>query len=84
LKVIKSMWGKDAERGQIKNVILRNIDVTQSIYNAGYSMSLIGGYDANHTAENILFDNFRLNGEKVTNADQLELYLKQAKNVTFK
>jgi polygalacturonase len=84
LKVIKSMWGKDAERGQIKNVILRNIDVTQSIYNAGYSMSLIGGYDANHTAENILFDNFRLNGEKVTNADQLELYLKQAKNVSFK
>jgi polygalacturonase len=83
-KVIKSMWGKDAERGQIRNVTLRNIDVTQSIYNAGYSMSLIGGYDATHTAQNIVFDNFRLNGEKVTNADQLELYVKQAKNVTFK
>jgi hypothetical protein len=84
LKVIKSMWGKDAERGQIRNVIFRNIDVTQSIYNSGYSISLIGGYDSTHTAENILFDNFSLNGVKVTNADQVELYLKQAKNVTFK
>ena len=84
LKVIKSMWGKDSERGQIRNVILRNIAVTQSIYNSGYSMSLIGGYDSTHTAENILFDNFTLNGVKVTNPDQLELYMKQAKDIKFK
>jgi hypothetical protein len=84
LKVIKSMWGKDPERGQIRNVIFRNIDVTQSIYNSGYSMSLIGGYDSTHTAENIQFENFRLNGVKVINADQLELYVKQASNVSFK
>jgi hypothetical protein len=84
LKVIKSMWGKDAERGQIRNVIFRNIDVTQSIYNTGYSISLIGGYDATHIAENILFENFRLNGVKVNNADQLELYVKQASNITYK
>jgi len=84
LKVIKSMWGKDPQRGQLRNVIFRNIDVTQSIYNSGYSMSLIGGYDATHTAENILFENFRLNGTKVTNADQLELYVKQAGNISFK
>jgi hypothetical protein len=84
LKVIKSMWGKDTERGQVRNVTFRNIDITQSIYNPGYSMSLIGGYDSTHTAENIVFDNFRLNGVKVTNADQLELYVKQAKNIQFK
>jgi hypothetical protein len=84
LKVIKSMWGKDPERGQIRNVVFRNIDVTQSIYNSGYSMSLIGGYDSTHTVENILFENFRLNGGKVTNADQLELYVKQAKDIRFR
>jgi hypothetical protein len=83
LKVIKSMWGKDAERGQIRNVVFRDIEVTQSIYNSGYSMSLIGGYDSTHTAENILFENFRLNGKKITNADQLELYVKQAKDIKF-
>jgi hypothetical protein len=68
----------------IRNIVFRNIDVTQSIYNPGYSMSLIGGYDSQHTAENIIFDNFRLNGVKVTNADQLELYIKQAKDIRFK
>ena len=84
LKVIKSMWGKDSVRGQIRNVVLRNIAVTQSIYNSGYSMSLIGGYDSAHTVENVLFDNFMLNGVKVTNPDQLELYMKQAKDIKFK
>jgi Glycosyl hydrolases family 28 len=84
LKVIKSMWGKDSQRGQLRNVIFRNVDVTQSIYNSGYSMSLIGGYDSTHTAENILFENFRLNGMKVTNADQLELYCKQTTDIKFK
>lgn len=78
------MWGKDSERGQIRNVILRNIAVAQSIYNPGYSPSLIGGYDSAHTAENILFDNLTLNSVKVTDADQLELYIKQAKDIKFK
>jgi hypothetical protein len=84
LKVIKSMWGKDAERGQIRNVTFRNIDVTLTQFNPGYSMSLIGGYDANHTAENIKFENFKVDGKVVTSADELDLYCKQTKNITFK
>jgi hypothetical protein len=84
LKIIKSMWGKDNERGQVRNVTFRNIDVSLSIFNPGYSVSLIGGYDANHTIENVTFDNFRLNGVKVTDADQLDLYMKQASGVSFK
>lgn len=84
LKVVKSMWGKDAERGQIRNVTFRNIDVAISQYNPGYSPSLIGGYDAAHTVENVTFENFRLNGKAVTSADELDLYLKQAKKIVFK
>ncbi|MFN8254400.1 MAG: glycosyl hydrolase family 28 protein [Bacteroidales bacterium] len=84
LKVIKSMWGKDAERGQIRNITFRNINIDQTIYNPGYSMSLIGGYDAQHTVKTVKFENVILGGSKVVNADQLDLYVKQASEITFK
>lgn len=84
LKVVKSMWGKDTERGKVRNVIFRNIDVDMTIFNPGYSMSLIGGYDANHTIENVTFDNFKVQGVKMMNADQLDLYTKQTFGLKFK
>jgi hypothetical protein len=84
LKVIKSMWGKDLERGQIRNVTFRNINVTLTMFNPGYSFSLIGGYDAKHTVENVIFENFCLDGKPASTADQIDLYCKQAKNIKFK
>ena len=84
LKIIKSMYGRDMERGQVRDVVFKNIDVTISKYNPGYSMSLIGGFDAKHTIQNVTFDNFKLNGVKVLNGDQMDLFLKEAFNVKFK
>jgi len=83
-RIIKSRYYKDNERGQVRDIVLRNIDVAVSPYNPGYSVSTIGGFDEKHTIENVLFDNVRLNGVKVVNADQLDLYLKQAFHIKFK
>jgi hypothetical protein len=83
-RIIESRWGKDSIRGQARNIIFKNIDVTISVYNPGYSCSLIGGFDAKHTIENVTFENFKLNGQRVTNPDQMTLFTKQAKNITFK
>jgi len=84
LRIIKSRYFRDEERGQIRNVVFRNIDVTVSKYNPGYSISLIGGYDENHTIENVLFENFMMGGVKVNHPDQMDLYIKQTKGVKFK
>lgn len=83
-RVVKSRWSKDEQRGQIRNVTLRNIDVTVSIYNPGYSCSVIGGLDARHTIEHVHFENFRLNGKAAASADDVDLYCKQTKDVTFR
>lgn len=84
LKVIKSMWSKDTERGQIRNIVFRNIDVAISQYNPGYSVSLIGGFDKQHIVENVTLENFRLNGKAVKLADELDLYIKQASGINFR
>ena len=83
-RIIKSRWSKDEERGQIRNITLRNIDVAISVFNPGYSCSLIGGFDSQHSVQNVSFENFRKAGKPVTCADELDLYCKQANGITFR
>lgn len=84
MRIIKSRYFQDEERGQVCDIVLKNISVTVSQYNPGYSVSTIGGYDTKHIFQNVTFDNFTLNGVKVLNGDQLDLFTKQAFNIKFK
>lgn len=83
-RIMCSRFNKDKVRGQLRNILLKDIYVTVSDYNPGYSISVIGGYDDNHTVEDITFENFYLGDKKVTNADQLDLFTKNSKKIIFK
>jgi Glycosyl hydrolases family 28 len=83
LSIVHSRWSHDKERGAIRNVIFRNIEVFTQPYNEGYSCSIIGGYDAEHVVEGIHFENFRFDGKPIANGDDLYLFTKQSANITF-
>ncbi|HSI07865.1 MAG: glycosyl hydrolase family 28 protein [Rariglobus sp.] len=83
IRVLWSRWNRDSERGRVRNLVFRNIRVVQSPPNAGYTLSVIAGYDAAHTVSGVLFDRFELGGRHVLNADQLDLVTRHADNVTF-
>jgi polygalacturonase len=83
-RIIKSRYFKDEDRGRIQNVLFKNIDITVTQYNPGYSISIIGGYNSDHKVENVVFDNFMMNGEKVVNANQLDLFTKEVSGIVFK
>jgi polygalacturonase len=82
-RLVWSRWNRDAERGHARNLLLRNITVTQIAPNVGYTLSVIAGYDADHAIENVRFQNFVLGGRRVQNADQLDLVTRHAHGVTF-
>lgn len=82
-RVSKCRYSKDAQRGQIRNITLRNIKVTQSESNAGYTLSMMIGSDAAHPVTGIHFEDFELGGTKILNADQLDLVTRHAENITF-
>jgi hypothetical protein len=82
-RIFQSRWSKDKQRGQIRNVTLRNIEVVISIYNPGYTLSAIGGCDAEHTVEHVRFENVRLNGQAARTADDLDLYTKHSDDISF-
>lgn len=82
-RVIKSRFNHDEQRGQIRNIHLRNIAVVESPFNPGYTVSLIGGYDSRHTVEGVHFENFVLGGRKMASADDLLLFTRHCAEITF-
>jgi polygalacturonase len=70
----------DAERGQIRRVTLRRIETVFDNYN---TVSLIGGHDAAHTVEDVRIEDFVMGGKKITNADELHLFVKQARGIAI-
>lgn len=83
-RTLKSRWNLDAERGRVSNVTIRNVRARQSIHNAGYTVSIISGYDAAHPVTGVTFENFGLGGRLVKSADDLDLVTRNAHNITFR
>jgi hypothetical protein len=70
-----------AKRGHIRNVHFKNIEVTGGKPPKSF---LIGYDDDAHSVQNIVLENLRINGLHVTNADEGNMEIERARNVTFK
>lgn len=84
MRILKSRYSESEERGSASNILFKDIYVTVSNANPGYSLSFIAGYDEDHRITNVTFDNFQLNGIIVRHPDQLEMFLKYTDNIIFK
>lgn len=82
-RTLLSRWNRDEERGHIRDVVLRNIRAMQNHANAGYTISVMSGFDARHPVENVRFENFELGGRKVLHADMLDLVTRHAHGISF-
>jgi hypothetical protein len=84
-RIFESRWSKDKQRGQVRNITLRNIDVTVSEFNPGYTVSVIGGCDVGHTVDHVAFENFCMNGKPASSGDDIYLFTNDhASNITFR
>ncbi|HAT09578.1 MAG TPA: hypothetical protein DCS97_03070 [Planctomycetes bacterium] len=83
LRVMRSRYSRDAERGSIADVRFRDIDWWTTRFNEGYTLGSIGGKDASHRISRVAFERFRRDGALVTSADELDLMFRHADDVTF-
>jgi hypothetical protein len=79
-KILDSQYSKDKVKGQIKNIVFRNIDVVGDFF----PPSLLLGYDGSHGIANIVFDDFRVHGKKIVGVGDLKATLQFAKDISFK
>jgi len=60
----KAVWSRDEERGHIRNVLFRNIDLAK-----GHPPIELAGYDDAHAVEGVTFDNVRMEGRPLRASD---------------
>ncbi len=80
-RIMKSRYSKDAERGSIRDVTLRNISTIEDRYN---TISIIGGFDSDHDVKGVVIENLTMGGRAIRTADDLSLYTKHATNIEIR
>lgn len=83
-RIVESRWSKDSKRGHISNITLENISVDKSIYNPGYTHSLIGGYDDRHTVDGVTIQNMVYGAKTVQRIEDIDLYLRHVNAFTIR
>jgi polygalacturonase len=68
------------QRGHIRNVIFRNIAVTDG----QFPYSIISGYDAEHGVDNVRIENLTIHGKRIKNAQEGRFFIENATNILIK
>jgi hypothetical protein len=82
-RVSRSRYSSDERRGRISDVVLRDIDWTPTPFNAGYTVSLIGGWSGENPVERVSIKRFRINGNPVRSINELEIHTRHCKDLTL-
>jgi len=72
-RISRSHYSTDQERGRMRGITLRKIRWTRSTFNSGYTVSMIGGWDAAHAVEEVVLDDIFMDGAPVRHLDDLEI-----------
>jgi len=83
-RISKSRYSTDDTRGSMRRITLRNIDWQQMPHNAGYTVSMIGGWSPEHMIEDVTIENLCLNGKPIQHVDDLEITMRYTKNISVK
>ncbi len=83
LRVMRSRFNLDEERGHIRDVSFTDIDWWTTTYNAGYTVAAIAGFDQAHRVEGVRFTRFRKDGVVASSIDDLDLLMRHADGVVF-
>ncbi len=71
IRVLHSRYSKDHERGRIRDIHFKDIQIIPDLYN---TPSLIGGMGPANAVEGVVFENVRIGDTHVGNADHLHLF----------
>ena len=69
LMIRENNYSHDKERGQIRNIVFKNISVTGKCFPGSYFV----GHDAEHNVSDVTIENMRINERVVTNAKEAHL-----------
>ena len=72
LIIRENNYSHDEERGQIQNIVFKNISVTSKCFPDSYFV----GHDLEHDISDVTIENLRVNGTLITNAEDAHLSIR--------
>ncbi len=79
LKVTLDRYSRDEERGHVRGVTLRNIQVVDG----PFPPSIIQGYDSEHSVEDVIIENLMVRGRPVADCAEAKLVVEKARTPRF-
>jgi len=64
-----------------RELVLRDIDWTSTPFNAGYTISVIGGWAPENPIERVSIQRFRMNGRAIQSIEELEIHTRHCKDL---
>ncbi|MBK1880470.1 glycosyl hydrolase family 28 protein [Pelagicoccus mobilis] len=83
VRVLRSRFS-DVDGGQlgcIKNIVFKDLQITQRSMNVGYSVSVMGGQSEESCVSDVTFQNIQINDQAVETLDELDLFTRYSKNL---
>ena len=84
IRVSRSRYSSDAERGRVRRVLFRDITWHRSVYSPGYTVSLVGGWDPAHPVEDVALESVTINGRPVRDLDELEIHTRHCRDLRLR
>ena len=78
-KICFDRYSRDAERGQIRDVTVRNVRVVDG----SPPVSIVQGYDQNHIPERITFEDVVIHGEPARDASAARMVTEKVRELRF-
>lgn len=82
-RVSRSRYSSDEARGRISDVQLRDIDWTTTPYNAGYTVSMVGGAGPGNVVERVSLQRFRIDGREISSLEELEIHTRHCVDLSL-
>ncbi len=79
LKVLRSRYSRDKERGHIRDVRFRNVQVVDG----PFPVSILRSYDQDHSVSDITIENLVIAGRHITSANEARMVVEGASNLRF-
>ncbi|MFC4779353.1 glycoside hydrolase family 28 protein [Paenibacillus sp. GCM10023252] len=79
IKILHSKYSRDEERGSIRGIVFKDIQVVDG----PYPVSIIRGWDEEHMVEDIVFDNIIIHGEHAQSAREARMVVELARDIHF-
>lgn len=79
IKILFSRYSKDFERGQVRDIRFKNIQIVDG----PFPVSILQGFDGEHLVKDVTIENLLVHGRRINSANEAKMVVELSQDVRF-